>query len=143
MAEAETISILLIDDDPDEHFLFRADLEDAGVELDLCCFSNPNAAVRHMKSDVDRRFLVLTDLSMPGIDPAETVAEVFPLLGGGAVGVFSGTENPEMEEACRTAGAGFYIVKPVTRKKIEKLVSELDGMSLDQTGNNRVRIIRD
>lgn len=140
MADGNGILVVLIDDDPDEHFLFRADLEDSGIVMDFHGFAQPEDAVAFLNDHRGRRTLALTDLSMPGIDPVETVAAVAPLLDGGAVGVYSGTENPEMEEACRKVGASFYIVKPVTRDKLETVIADLPGVGFEDAGDGKVRL---
>ena len=58
--------------------------------------------------------------------------------GGGAIGVYSGARNPEMEEKCRAAGATFYIVKPVSREKLVEALAKTGTMMLAETQDGRV-----
>ncbi|WP_300542266.1 response regulator [Maricaulis sp.] len=130
MSEGQRVFVILVDDDPDEHFLFRADLEDAGVRFEFEAFTRPEDALAHLKSGPGRPVLIFTDLSLAGSDAVEFIRDVQPFLGGGAVGVYSGARNPEKEAKCRDAGSSFYIVKPVTRDVFEKTVAGLGSMAL-------------
>ena len=130
MSEYQTVSVILVDDDPDEHFLFRADLEDAGLVFDFEAFTRPEDALSHLHPAPGQPVLIFTDLSLAGGDALDFIAAVQPLLAGGAVGVYSGARNPEMEAKCRTAGSSFYIVKPVTRPAFEATVAEVGTICL-------------
>jgi len=135
LSEFETVSVILVDDDPDEHFLFRADLEDAGLRFGFQAFTRPEDALDHLASAPKQPVVVFTDLSLAGGDALDFIAAVQPLLGGGAVGVYSGARNPEMEAKCRKAGSSFYMVKPVSRDGFEAMIAGLGSVRLaeDQT----------
>lgn len=142
MAEARPVPIILVDDDPDEHFLFQADLEDSGLEMIFHAFTQGEAALDFLQArDGAEPCLILTDLSIPGGDPVEFIRQALPTLNGGAVGVYSGAINPDMETQCREAGATFYIVKPVTREKLEAVIDELDGLRLGTADAGKVQIL--
>ena len=130
MSEYETVCVILVDDDPDEHFLFKADLEDAGIRFEFEAFTRPEDALEHLETAPKRPVVVFTDLSLAGGDALDFIGAVQPLLGGGAVGVYSGARNPEMEEKCRKAGSRFYMVKPVTRDAFEIMISEIGTVRL-------------
>lgn len=134
MSEYQTVSVILVDDDPDEHFLFRADLEDAGLLFGFEGFTRPEDALAHLRAGPQQPVLVFTDLSLAGYNALEFIAAVQPMLFGGAVGVYSGARNPEMEARCRDAGSGFYMVKPVTRTAFEKTVAGLHAIRLVEDG---------
>lgn len=130
MSEYETVCVILVDDDPDEHFLFRADLEDAGVRFEFEAFTRPEDALAHLETAPRRPVVVFTDLSLAGGDALDFIGAVQPLLGGGSVGVYSGARNPEMEAKCRKAGSSFYMVKPVTREAFEIMIAEIGTVRL-------------
>lgn len=131
MGVNERVTVVLVDDDPDEHFLFKADLEDAGVRFEFEAFTRPEDALLWLRAAAGRPVLLLTDLSLGGHDAMAFIVAAQELLGGGAMGVYSGTRNPEVEAKCREAGASFYIVKPVTRKAFEDVVSGVPGLTLN------------
>lgn len=142
MADDQTVPIILIDDDPDEHFLFQADLEDAGLDMTFEAFTIGDDALDYLKQrDSAGPVLVLTDLSIPGGDPVEFIRQALPRLNAGAIGVYSGAKNPDMEAECREAGASFYIVKPVTLDKLVDVVADLGGLSVSKTADGKTRII--
>lgn len=124
------VDIVLVDDDPDEHLLFREDLKDAGVLFEFFAFTKADIALEHLKARSDKPVLVLTDLSLADDAALRLIEACQPHLNGGAVGVYSGTRNPDMEVRCRDLGALFYIVKPVTRDKLVGAVQDLDGITL-------------
>lgn len=139
MSEWQSVCVVLVDDDPDEHFLFRADLEDAGVRFEFEAFTRPDDALTHLRAAARKPVLVFTDLSLAGGDAVDFIRSVQPHLGGGSVGVYSGARNPEMEQKCRKAGSGFYMVKPVTRTAFEKTIAAIGTMQLvDEEGGLRL-----
>lgn len=141
MSEFRNVSVILVDDDPDEHFLFKADLEDAGISVELDGFTRTEAALDHLRTRDPAPILVLTDLSLAGSDAVAFIRDTKPYLNGGAVGVYSGARNPEMEAKCRLAGATFYIVKPVTREKLEEAIAAIESVRLVTTDDNGARLV--
>ncbi len=138
MSHVRPVPIILVDDDPDEHFLFKADLEDAGVDFEFHAFTRPEDAMEHLQSRDAGPVLVLCDLSLAGGDALAFIGDTQTVLGGGAIGVYSGARNPEMEEKCRAAGATFYIVKPVSRDKLVEALAKTGTIILAETQNGRV-----
>ncbi|WP_323763103.1 response regulator [Maricaulis sp.] len=138
MADAGSIPVILVDDDPDEHFLFREDLEDAGIDFAFHGFARPDDALEHLRSMDGAPALVLCDLSLAGGDALAFIRDAGPCLGAGTIGVYSGARNPEMEEKCRAVGSTFYIVKPVSRAKLVDALAKSGRIKLTETGNGRV-----
>jgi DNA-binding NtrC family response regulator len=124
-----TVDIVLVDDDPDEHLLFREDLEDAGVLFEFFAFTRADIALEHLRVRDETPVLLLTDLSLADDAALRLIEECQPYLKGGAVGVYSGTRNPDMAARCSELGALFYIVKPVTRDKLVEAVKDLAGVT--------------
>ena len=142
MAETRPVPIILVDDDPDEHFLFQADLGDAGLDMDFRAFTRGDDALDFLQTrSADGPVLVLTDLSIPGGDPVDFIRKAVPLLGGGNIGVFSGAKNPDTEVDCRDAGASFYIVKPIELDKIKAAVADFPGMQIIAAGNGKIKLV--
>ncbi|MHA6289123.1 response regulator [Maricaulis sp. CAU 1757] len=141
MTQSAEVPVILVDDDPDEHFLFEADLEDAGMGLQMHAFTQTEPALAHLQQHQGEPALVLTDLGLAGCDPVAFIRRASELIGVGAVGVYSGAENPEMEARCRAAGASFYIVKPVTRARLEAVVAETPGLASTTAPDGRTRLV--
>ncbi len=131
MSDRQSVTIVLVDDDPDEHFLFRADLEDAGIHFEFQAFTRPEDALDWLRGAQGMPVMILSDLSLAGHDAVDFIAKTQPLISEGAVGVYSGTRNPDVEAKCREAGASFYIVKPVTRPVFEDTVAGLALFELE------------
>lgn len=138
---SQTIPIILLDDDPDEHFLFSSDLEDAGFDLEIESFTRPEDAMAYLSRRAGGPVLVLTDMGLAGDDPVEFIRIASGLLHGGAIGAFSGARNPDTEARCREAGAGFYIVKPISGKKLEDAVAAASSISIDVSPDGRRRLV--
>lgn len=141
MSEGQRVPIILVDDDPDEHFLFRADLEDAGVEFDFHAFTKAEEALDHLRERAGQAALVLTDLSLAADGALKLIRESTDLLPAGSIGVYSGTRNPEAEQRCREAGARFYIVKPVTREKLEEIIVDAPGVHAERRADGSLHIV--
>jgi len=138
VTDVRSVPVILVDDDPDEHFLFKADLEDAGIDFAFAAFTRPEDALDHLRSLGGAPVLVLCDLSLAGGDALAFIRETGPHLGDGAIGVYSGARNPEMEEKCRAVGSTFYIVKPVSRAKLVDALAKSGKIRLAETGDGRV-----
>ena len=136
-----TVDIVLVDDDPDEHLLFREDLKDADVLFEFFAFTRADIALEHLRVRDETPVLLLTDLSLADDAALRLIEDCQPYLNGGAVGVYSGTRNPDMERRCRDLGALFYIVKPVTRDKLVEAVQGLVGVSLQSDSQGRLAIL--
>lgn len=136
-----SVDIVLVDDDPDEHLLFHEDLKDAGVLFEFSAFTKADLALEHLQERDNKPVLLLTDLSLADDAALRLIEACQPYLNGGAVGVYSGTRNPDMERRCRDIGALFYIVKPVTRDKLIEAVQGLAGVSLQSDSQGRLSIL--
>lgn len=136
-----SVDIVLVDDDPDEHLLFHEDLKDAGVLFEFSAFTKADLALEHLQERGNAPVLLLTDLSLADDAALRLIEACQPYLHGGAVGVYSGTRNPDMEARCRDLGAVFYIVKPVTRDKLVSAVQDLTGVNLQSAPDGKLSIL--
>jgi DNA-binding NtrC family response regulator len=138
---SQTVPIILIDDDPDEHFLFRTDLEDAGFSINLESFAHPEEALAHLFRRAGGPVLVLTDMGLAGDDPVEFIEMAAKVLHGGVVGAYSGARNPDIEAKCREAGASFYIVKPISGEKLEAAIAGSDAITIETLPDGQRRLV--
>ena len=138
---SQTVPIILIDDDPDEHFLFRTDLEDAGFELEFESFIHPEDAMAYLAGRAGGPVIVLTDMGLAGDDAIEFIRGAAKMLHGGAIGAYSGARNPDTEVKCRHAGASFYIVKPITGEKLQAVIGLTDAISIEVAPDGSRRLV--
>jgi DNA-binding NtrC family response regulator len=140
MEQAMEVPIVLVDDDPDEHFLFECILSDAGLRFQMHAFIRVDAAMSFLESRNPSPVLVLTDLSLPGCDPIQFLKDSAMFLHGGLCGVLSGTEDARAEQEARAAGASFYLAKPISWDSLQAVVEPAPGLTLitDKEGKRRL-----
>lgn len=138
---SQTVPVILLDDDPDEHFLFRTDLEDEGYDLELECFTHPEDVMACLFRRAGGPVLVLTDLGLAGDDAVEFIGLAAKLLQGGAIGAYSGARNPDREAQCREAGASFYIVKPISHEKLDDAIAATESITIETLPDGRRRLV--
>ena len=109
--------------------------------FEFFAFTRADIALEHLRVRDETPVLLLTDLSLADDAALRLIEDCQPYLNGGAVGVYSGTRNPDMERRCRDLGALFYIVKPVTRDKLVEAVQGLVGVSLQSDSQGRLAIL--
>lgn len=135
------LPVLLLDDDPDEHYLFKADLEDCGFDFEFAAFTRAADALSYLSENVHQPVLVLTDLGLGGEDALEFIASAVGALKGGAVGIYSGVHSPELDQKCKAAGASFYLVKPISAEKLEDVISTISGIAVHAVEDGRRRLV--
>lgn len=138
---SQDVAIILLDDDADEHFLFETDLEDAGFQLNFKGFTRSDDALEFLSQGEAGPVLALTDLGLGSDDAVAFIRQASSLLGGGAIGVYSGARNPDTERVCREAGASFYALKPITPAALEAAIADIDSIVIETTPEGRFRLI--
>ena len=124
-----------------EHFLFQADLEDAGLIFDFQAFTRAEDALGHLQEQAYPAVLVLTDLGLAGCDAVDFIRQARAHVGMGGVGVYSGAKSADREEECRKAGASFYLVKPASLPKLVDAVEELEGLFTRKGEDGRLELV--
>ncbi len=109
--------------------------------FEFSAFTKADLALEHLQERGNTPVLLLTDLSLADDAALRLIEACQPYLHGGAVGVYSGTRNPDMEARCRDLGAVFYIVKPVTRDKLVSAVQDLTGVNLQSAPDGKLSIL--
>ncbi|WP_417491553.1 response regulator [Maricaulis sp.] len=138
---SQVIPFILLDDDPDEHFLFRTDLEDAGFDLDIHCFTRPDDALGHLSAHPGGPVIVLTDIGLSGADAIDFIRRIATGIPEAVIGVYSGAQNPDTDAACRKAGASFYIVKPISGSKLEDVIAGHATLAIETLADGRRRLV--
>ncbi len=64
----EHAPVILIEDDPDDLFLFQAAYRETGCAVPLKWFHDPDEALAYLKTTRDTPFMIIADIHMPGMD---------------------------------------------------------------------------
>jgi PAS domain S-box-containing protein len=118
--------IMVVDDEPDQREIAAALLEELGYLV--YAVASGEEAVEHVKTKTDTTHLLLLDMLMGhGIDGLDTYREVLKYRPGMKAIITSGFSESERVKEALKLGAGMYIKKPYTLKKIGLAVrKELD-----------------
>jgi CheY-like chemotaxis protein len=126
--------ILIIDDDPDDLFIFRRLLAKGGVKNKIIAFEDGAAAIDYLElesKNQDQRFApcaVLTDLDMPEVTGVDLVVWVraHPILKNLPVIIISSSESPHDEKRAMEAGATRFLRKYPSSNDLRKLIDGLN-----------------
>ena len=134
------ITVLHIDDDPNDTMLLQAATRKAAVEFMLHNVEDGEAAIDYLSGEgmyADRnRFqlpsLILLDLKMPRATGFEVLRWIrnHPELGNLPVVVLSGSELQEDIRHAYSVGANSYLVKPLGFDALVTLVKSIDAVWL-------------
>jgi two-component system, cell cycle sensor histidine kinase and response regulator CckA len=117
-------SILLVDDDPIQREVARAVLIKLGYHVEVA--RSGEEAVSYLKKR-SADLLILDMVMPPGMDGAETYAQVMKFKPGQRAIILSGFAETERVEVAKALGAGSHILKPISTGKLAKAVRlELD-----------------
>lgn len=130
--------ILIIDDDPDDLFVFRRLLAKGGVDNKIVAFEDARAAIDYLEresNNPDPRFLpcaVLTDLNMPELSGFEVTEWIraHPRLGSLAVIIVSSSESPHDEKRAKEVGATRFVRKFPSSDGVRTLIAALPCTSI-------------
>jgi CheY-like chemotaxis protein len=140
---ADTVTVLHIDDDPNDTALLQAAARKANVNFCLQNVEDGEQAVAYLGGAgeyADRRLyplpsLILLDLKMPRSTGFEVLNWVrsHPQLGKIPVVILSGSELKEDIRQAYSAGANSYLVKPIGFDALVTLVKNLSSVWLAAT----------
>jgi CheY-like chemotaxis protein len=129
------LTVLMVDDDPDDFFLVRHALGDKMKGLDLQLLEDGEELMDYLrqkgkfeeKTGALRPCLILLDLNMPKMDGREALREIRadPLLLHIPVVVFTTSNDREDIMSSYRLGANSFVVKPAS---YERLVAILDSL---------------
>lgn len=107
--ETAPFRILLIEDDPDDSMLLRANLDESGANADILQITRLTGAAEAVQ---DHQFeLVLLDLNLPDSRGLETLKHVLVLIPDTPIIVMSGTDHETLALQAIQHGAQDFLVK--------------------------------
>lgn len=128
MAEAGSTRILIIDDASLVRRYYRDALERAGFDVDEAL----NGVEALEKLFAEPADLLIVDVNMPQMDGLtflRSLRQQAPPISSIPALVISTEAKPHDLRAARSAGANFYLVKPVAQDALVQYVSIMCGLS--------------
>jgi CheY-like chemotaxis protein len=124
-AASRVVRVLLVEDSPDNQFLFRAFIKKMRCEMDLA----ENGAIGVEKFQAGHYDLVLMDMQMPVMDgytAMRTIRQWEKEQGRDPTPIVALTANSlqEMAEKSLAGGCDAYFTKPISRDKFLGIIAE-------------------
>ena len=119
---AQTLSILIAEDDDGHADLIQEHLEEAGVNNPIHRFRDGQEAMDFLAPaegqpgmDRDRPYLLLLDINMPKLDGIEVLRRLKadPATRAIPIIMLTTTDDPREVAECYRLGCNFYIAKPM------------------------------
>jgi CheY-like chemotaxis protein len=138
VSELGDFQILLIDDLPSDAKLFEHALQQIETRAKLYWVATAEEGLEYLKREgrfatAGRVRLVVSDLSMPGIDGFELLSEMRkdPALAATPVVIMSSSRSPRDVLRCYRLGANSYITKPMSLETFVATIGTLVRYWLD------------
>lgn len=119
--EAETIRVLLVDEDPFHHKLIEQLLKPRGVKL--TCTDDGHGVLE--LAETQRFDLILIETDLPEIDGLSVVRELRQRGYGRPIVAVSASQEPDLRVRCLLAGCSDFLAKPLSRGVLDQLVESL------------------
>ena len=138
MRELREFQILLIDDHPSDAKLFELELERTETRAKLYWVATAQEGLDYLKregrfADAGPVRLVVSDLSMPGMDGFEFLAQARrnPALAATPIVMMSSSRSPRDVLRCYRLGANSFIAKPMSLDTFVSAIGTLVRYWLD------------
>jgi CheY-like chemotaxis protein len=108
------INLFIVDDDPDDIFMFRHAIEEMQIACRIASFANGKELMNYVEKHVRLPDVIVLDLNMPLVDGYGTLKKLKddPELKKIPVFVLSVSHNPRDKERCKKLGCAKYYTKP-------------------------------
>jgi PAS domain S-box-containing protein len=118
-------AILFVDDEPAIANLGKQLLESLGYQVDSC--TDPRDALAQVRQHPDRFDLVITDLTMPGMNGDRLAAELMTIRPDLPVILCSGFSMTLSKEEAAAAGINAFVMKPLLKNKLAAVIHQVLG----------------
>lgn len=126
---AKQLSFLLVDDDPDDTFLFEEVLHDVAPSVQLYTAANGQEALDKLKNGTPLPDLIFLDLNMPRMGGIECLAtlKADPALQNVPVIIYTtSSQSKDIEETIQK-GAVCFITKPSNMRELSEILITITG----------------
>ncbi|NBL64929.1 response regulator [Flavobacterium sp. NST-5] len=109
------LQVILIDDDREEHFLFREALAEIANDVHFVSYADPSQLFHHLQNDeLDKPDIIFLDLNMPQINGIECLERIRQnqQLNNVKVVIYSTSKTKNDIHNCFLKGADLYVSKP-------------------------------
>ena len=118
----------LIEDDIDDHDIFRMSLE--GIDKTIKCdvAGNGDDAVQRLNAEAGYTpDYIFIDVNMPKMNGIECLKQLKKLsrLNGTQIIMFSTSEEPRVIRQCKQLGANDFVVKPASLDSLSLILSKI------------------
>jgi len=121
------MNVLLIDDDPDDNFLFQEAVAQSGMGMQVTYADNRSNIQQLMgQHHFD---LILLDINMPGKTGLDLLVELKGTEDFSKVPVVMYSTSKHMLHDCMQLGAAKYLVKPNNFDDLKKLIERIHNRS--------------
>jgi CheY-like chemotaxis protein len=134
LASLQAITVLMVEDDPDDVYLTQEALRASRLRIDLRVVSNGVAAMQYLRGEHgygqhNRPDLVLLDLNLPLMDGREVLTEIKedPALTDIPVVILTTSQAEEDVVASYRQHANCYISKPVGIEQFRSVVASIEN----------------
>ena len=120
--------ICMVDDDPDDYYLFTLALKEVNASIQITWFKNGKALLTNLYSNNGTLpDLILLDMNMPGINGLECLQKIkedsrFKLT---PVVIFSTASTPAIIKRAYESGAVKYLLKPHSIEGLTTVIKEI------------------
>lgn len=139
--------VFYIDDSEDEFFLSRLLFRSQRVDIELVCFADFDDFLDDFQSrspEEVEKAIVVVDMNLTVIKGTEGIERLrqTPMGKGVIVGVCTGSEDPADMRSAFTAGADFFVPKPLDRDCITRICKAVPTLDLITLPDDHVAVNR-
>ena len=122
MLVSHPYKLAVIEDDPMQIAYLKKLLSKHSEDFVVYDFSSPLEALEAIKKESIR--IIITDINMPDMYGDDLLREVMSLKIGASVYILTGAESLMLANRCLENGARSILRKPITREKLDHILSD-------------------
>jgi CheY-like chemotaxis protein len=127
------LSILLIEDDPDDVELMQEALKNAEIDYSIKVLGEGNTVLPYLEMCKNFPNVIVLDLNIPKLHGREVLQQLksSPKFRAIPVAVLTTASSQKERENCLQAGADTFITKPSTVDGFARTVEQIAGIAVD------------
>lgn len=122
-----TLSILLVEDDPDDIELMHDALRDNNIRFNLATIKQGDAVLAYLEKTTEQPDVIVLDLNLPKMHGREVLKGIKanPQTSNIPVIILTTSSAKKEMEYCIQQGASRYLIKPVTMQGFSETVHSI------------------